>query len=143
MSGNENDQPAEYWWGDGLAVTPRLLSRMLVSSSAGMDIGLHRRHGRVADAAALGNTSSEERDDDDYPIAFRRVSSSHLGKSGRCQQSRHLLLRSSLGENEFPTKVCIFADRLGAATCLALLGISLFLLSSRPSDQPAKQAKQP
>ena len=38
MSGNENDQPAEYWWGDGLAVTPRLLSRMLVSSSAGMDI---------------------------------------------------------------------------------------------------------
>ena len=81
-------------------------------------IGLHRRHGRVADAAALGNTSSEERDDDDYPIAFRRVSSSHLGKSGRCQQSRHLLLLDLADrcENEFPTKVCIFADRLGAAT---------------------------
>eukprot|EP00561_Arcocellulus_cornucervis_P011213 CAMPEP_0185814082 /NCGR_PEP_ID=MMETSP1322-20130828/12988_1 /TAXON_ID=265543 /ORGANISM="Minutocellus polymorphus, Strain RCC2270" /LENGTH=45 /DNA_ID= /DNA_START= /DNA_END= /DNA_ORIENTATION= len=27
MSGNENDQPAEYWWGDGLAVTPRLLEQ--------------------------------------------------------------------------------------------------------------------
>ena len=115
-------------------------------------IGLHRRHGRVADAAALGNTSSEERADDDYPNAFRRVSSSHLGKSGRCQQSRHLLIFFGLRsgcfrcENEVLTKVCSFADRLGAATCLALLGLlarHFIIFVVKPPQQPTSEAKQP
>ena len=101
MSGNENDQPAEYWWGDGLAVTPRLLSRMLVSSSAGtcMDIlvfivvmvGLQTPLLLEILQARNGTTT----------IIPLRSEESHLPTSARVADASNLailtLLRSSLG----------------------------------------------